>query len=175
MVIRKGVDWGWDDEVPADLTVCASDAQAAEVVGAAVAAGRQAAITLRRGDLWRTVGGAVDEPASGSSRCLPIDLGYVQLDDGPERPFVAHVVARRFGWQGTSCVVMNAAWVGDLYLGPRAHPNDDLLDITVGSVPLRQRFEAGSGFDPACTCRIPVSSPHGRIARSSSSIEQRRS
>ena len=39
-------------------------------------------------------------------------------------------------------MVMNAAWYGSLYLGPRAHPNDGLLDITVGSLTLRQRLLA---------------------------------
>ncbi len=39
-------------------------------------------------------------------------------------------------------VVMNSAWYGDWYLGPRAHPNDGLLDVTVGELSLRDRMKA---------------------------------
>jgi hypothetical protein len=37
---------------------------------------------------------------------------------------------------------MNCGWVGDWYRGPRAHPNDGLLDVTTGELPLRQRLQA---------------------------------
>ncbi|MEZ5228415.1 MAG: hypothetical protein R2710_17600 [Acidimicrobiales bacterium] len=39
-------------------------------------------------------------------------------------------------------MVMNAAYVGERYLGPRSHPNDDLLDVTFGALPLQQRLMA---------------------------------
>ncbi|MDA3039963.1 MAG: hypothetical protein O3C27_10645, partial [Actinomycetota bacterium] len=68
--------------------------------------------------------------------------GWVQTDRGEEIPFVAHVVAHRWGWRNEAAAVMNAAWFRGLYLGPRAHLNDGLLDVTVGRLPLRQRVEA---------------------------------
>jgi len=37
---------------------------------------------------------------------------------------------------------MNAQWLGKLKLGPRAHPNDGLLDLTDGNLPLGDRMEA---------------------------------
>ena len=37
---------------------------------------------------------------------------------------------------------MNAEWLGDLDLGPRAHPGDGLLDVTEGSLALRDRLAA---------------------------------
>lgn len=37
---------------------------------------------------------------------------------------------------------MNAAWLGKWYAGPRAHPNDGLIDITVGALAWGQRLKA---------------------------------
>ena len=37
---------------------------------------------------------------------------------------------------------MNVGWVGNRYFGPRAHPNDGLVDITVGSLGWRERLGA---------------------------------
>ncbi len=34
---------------------------------------------------------------------------------------------------------MNAAWLGPWNLGPKAHPNDGLVDVTDACVPLGQR------------------------------------
>jgi diacylglycerol kinase family enzyme len=37
---------------------------------------------------------------------------------------------------------MNAEWLGAWDLGPRSHPNDGLLDVTDGSLRLRERLTA---------------------------------
>ena len=142
MVIRKGEDWGWAASVPATAAHCEDDVSLAAAAAAAYRQGDVLEATLSRGDLWRTVGGIDGQPASGESRCLPIDLGVVSLDGAADRYFVAHVIVRRVAWQGEGLAAMNAAWLGDLYLGPRAHPNDNLLDITIGRIPWRQRLEA---------------------------------
>ena len=55
----------------------------------------------------------------------------------PDSPFVAHLVARRRFWRGRAAVAMNAAWLGPYNLGPRAHPNDGLLDIADATLPMR--------------------------------------
>jgi diacylglycerol kinase family enzyme len=64
------------------------------------------------------------------------------LVDGRLHWFVAHLIARRSWWFGRTIAVMNAQYLGDLDLGPRAHPGDGLLDITDGTLPLGDRFRA---------------------------------
>ena len=49
------------------------------------------------------------------------------LIDGRHRYFVAHVVAR-VAAGGKLAVAMNAQWVKEWNLGPKAHPNDGLID-----------------------------------------------
>ena len=142
MVIRKGEDWGWPALPDDDVVLCTNDQQLAELAGEANERGEILKATLTSGDMWRTVGGTDGQPASGPSRCLPLDLGVVRLDGSAPRFFIAHVIAHRRLWQGDWFVAMNAAWFGQLYLGPRAHPNDALLDTTSGRMPLRQRLSA---------------------------------
>jgi diacylglycerol kinase family enzyme len=57
---------------------------------------------------------------------FPIDVGAVLLDGRLHR-FVAHLIARNRSWQRVF-VAMNAQWYGEWNLGPRAHPNDGLID-----------------------------------------------
>jgi diacylglycerol kinase family enzyme len=85
---------------------------------------------LLGGDLWRTLGapeGGEARLASSDAHCFPVDLGLATID-GRDHCFVAHLVARSRAWR-RAVVVMNASWLGDLNLGPRAHPNDGLLDV----------------------------------------------
>lgn len=135
MVIEPGSTWGEAVDRPHGLALASSDADAARLIGEGITT-----IGLTDGDLLTTMGGS--RPAASATHRFDVDLGWVRLDGGPRRPFVAHVVARRRFWQGEAAVVMNAAWLGSLYLGPRAHPNDGLLDITNGSLPLNERIEA---------------------------------
>lgn len=135
MTIQKGEAWGASEgpEPTADL---ADDASLA----AHVASRRGIAVAVSGGDLHRTLGfggGTRNDPL-----WFPIDLGWLSIDDGPECPFVAHAVVRTQTWLGEGAILMNAAWIGDRYLGPRAHPNDGLLDITVGQLPPRQLLAA---------------------------------
>jgi hypothetical protein len=107
-----------------------SDAQARAVVTAA-RRGSTAVPTLGLlgGDLCRTLGGTGDEGRLRSEAAVtfPIDLGAV-LADGVLHWFLAHLVARDPFWR-RAFVVMNAQWLGSWNLGPRAHPNDGLLDV----------------------------------------------
>ena len=48
--------------------------------------------------------------------------------DGERHWFVAHVVARTRLWS-YALVAMNAQWLGRWNIGPRAHPNDGLVDV----------------------------------------------
>ena len=149
MTIEKGQTWGerWSGSQP--VTTASDDAALARLALAANLVDTVAVLAPGRGDLLKTIG--LDEPRTGADRHrYPIDLVIAHLagPDGDEtlEPFVAHLTVpdRRFtGFgPGLSVAVMNAAWLGDLRLGPRAHPNDGLIDVTEGTVGLLQRREA---------------------------------
>ena len=144
MTIERGEAWGWAGALEPGGHTVDTDAAAALIIGGAVSGGLTSPpVGLTGGDLWRTCGGtARRSPGSDSARHLPVDLGRVVVD-GTVRYFVAHVIARRRGWWGEDQIlVMNAAWHGDLNLGPRSHPNDGRLDVTVGGLPPGQRRTA---------------------------------
>jgi hypothetical protein len=151
VTIRKGEAWGRAGRLPADGVVVASDHEAAAVVSRA-RRDRQAcpALGLLGGDLCRTLGGPGGEGRLGSSEAMtfPVDLGEV-LVDGRLHFFVAHLVARNRWWT-RAYVAMNAQWLDGLNLGPRAHPNDGLLDVydfdlgLADLVKVRKRARTGS-------------------------------
>jgi hypothetical protein len=144
VTIRKGRDWATPVPVPDDAVTVTGDAELAALVAEARSAGRPCpSVVLAGGDLSRTLGGGAGRrrPAGQAVRVV-VDLGWARLDGGPERPFAAHAVARRPAWSGPFAVAMNAAWLGSWYLGPRAHPNDGLLDITEGALAPTQRLLA---------------------------------
>ncbi len=160
MTIERGQSWGEPAVDVGDVPVAEDDAELARMVGRARAEGTHLQVSVRSGDLAATLGLGNDGTDSAGGRepyAYPMDLGLARLGSGPDAsegvepvPFVAHATVRaksRIGvWlghgSGISVAVMNAAWLGDLRLGPRAHPNDGLLDITVGRVPFGQRREA---------------------------------
>lgn len=164
MTIEKGEAWGapWVDDptVPAPVEL-AGDAELSTFLldrwthlpadrwgDPAIDDDPVPEVTLRSGDLLRTLG--LDRPRTGADRYrYPLDVAVARLGRGDttvELPFVAHLTVRNRPLSGLgpglSVAVMNAAWLGDLRLGPRAHPNDGLLDITEGTVGLAQRREA---------------------------------
>ncbi|KAA0236507.1 MAG: hypothetical protein JJLCMIEE_00301 [Acidimicrobiales bacterium] len=146
MTVEKGKDWGRIAPLADDGVVVHRDAEARQAVEAAFLASLPLpSLGLVGGDLGRTLGCRGDEGRlrSPAGVTLPIDLGVVCMD-GQDHCFLAHLVARRRWWGGTFLVAMNAAWYRDWYLGPRAHPNDGLLDITRGRLPLRDRIQARS-------------------------------
>jgi hypothetical protein len=95
------------------------------------------------GDVLTTLGVSPDRAPSDHHH-YPFDLGFASLDGAEPVPFVASAIVRQWGWSGPFAVIMNVGWYQNWYLGPRAHPNDGLLDITVGQLPLRQRLLARS-------------------------------
>ncbi|MFV0256924.1 MAG: hypothetical protein ACK5PP_00545 [Acidimicrobiales bacterium] len=136
MTIEKGRAWGELSDHEPD-TVAAGDAALAALADTARRSGRAATLAVEGGDVLTTLGIDGLRPV-GERMAFPVDLGQVRLDGGEPVPFVAHLVARRRAWRGEFAVVMNAAWLGPRYLGPRAHLNDGLLDVTVGSLAARQ-------------------------------------
>jgi hypothetical protein len=129
-----------------------SDAEAREVVEEARRARRPyPPVGLVGGDLCRTLGGGAGGEArlrSGQTVRFDVDLGEVLLD-GRLHLFVAHLVARSGLWR-RAFVAMNAQWLGGWNLGPRAHPNDGLLDgydvrLALGQLlPVRARLHHGT-------------------------------
>ena len=145
MTIEKGGAWGEPVEVPPDCPEVGSDRELAALAAEAAMLGQDLIVGLgpeaMTGDVARTLGIAAVRPPQ-ERLGYRFDLGFVALDENSELPFVAHVTAHRRFWNGEFAVAMNCAWVGDFYLGPRAHPNDGLLDYTTGRLDLGQRVLA---------------------------------
>lgn len=136
MVIGKGVSYGAEKKIDPTWPSLASDS----ALAAHIAANGKAPCTVTGGDLLMTLGGGA--PPGVSPRAYPVDLLRVGLDGVHTLVAVAHVVARRPLWAGRFFVAMNAAWVDGLYLGPRSHPNDGVVDVTSGKLGLQQRWLA---------------------------------
>ncbi len=136
MVISKGSAYGSESEIDPAWPSLATDAALAQHIEA----NGTAPCTVTGGDLLLTLGGG----ATAGLRPLayPVDLLEVELDADHYLVAVAHVVVRRRLWAGPFLVAMNAAWVDGLYLGPRSHPNDGLVDVTTGTLPWQQRWMA---------------------------------
>jgi hypothetical protein len=138
VTIRKGQPWGEPGPLPAEAVIVRSDAEARAVVTEARRANAPVpALGLLGGDLCRTLGGLGDEGRlrSEAAMTFPLDLGAALLD-GRLHWFVAHLAAHRGWWRGRAFVAMNAQWLGGWNLGPRAHPNDGLLDVYDARVPV---------------------------------------
>ena len=127
MPIAKGEAWGAPGELPEGGAIVSSDAEAASALHAARNERRPLpALGLLGGDLRRTLGGGASRGKELQGVRFTIDLGEALLD-GRLHFFVAHLVARTRLWT-RAFVAMNAQSLGDWNLGPRAHPNDGLLD-----------------------------------------------
>ncbi len=145
MTIERGAPWGEAAPLPAGAPTVTDDAALRELVEAARRGGTPPpTVGLLGGDLCRTLGGtgSVERLRSGQATTVPVDVVRVVLDDDHEHWFVAHLVARRRAWWGWACVAMNAQWLGPWDLGPRSHPNDGLVDVTSGDLPLGDRWTA---------------------------------
>ncbi len=145
MPISKGSPYGQPGALPDDGVVVRSDAEARAVVEDARRVGRPPPVLgLLAGDLCRTLGGPGDEGRLRTRDAVQfsVDLGEA-LIDGRLHVFVAHLVARTRWWRH-AFVAMNAQFVGDWVLGPRAHPNDGLLDVYEADLSLPDRLKVRS-------------------------------
>lgn len=141
MTIEKGRSWGEAGSLPAEGREVADDSDASMLLEDARKAGQVFPVLgLTGGDLYRTLGGR-DGVIRGVAETMvfPIDLGEV-LVDGKLHLFVAHVVAHDRLW-GRSFVAMNAQWRGGWNLGPKAHPNDGVLDTYRAELGLSDRLK----------------------------------
>lgn len=141
MTIEKGAPWGEPGAATAETPVFDSDHELALAAAQAWDRGDHLEALVSSGEIMANLGVVRARPASEQHR-YPFDLAFASLDGGPALPFVAHLVARRRLWTGEFAIVMNVGWLGSWYLGPRAHPNDGLLDVTVGRLAPRQRLLA---------------------------------
>jgi hypothetical protein len=162
VTIVRGEAWGELGPLPDDGVVVHSDAEASAVVAAARARGEDPPpLGLLGGDLCTTLGGRGDAARlhSADAARLVVDLLVVRLDDGDERVALAHVLAHgRSRLVGPLAAVMNAAWVGEWNLAPRAHPNDGFADVLrADELPLGDRLKARSRL------RLGTHVPHPRI------------
>jgi len=151
MTIRKGEAWGHPGALAAGGAVVRSDAEARHLLEAARAAGDAFPdLGLLGGDLARTLAapGDVARLRSTEATTFPVDLGVATVDGRPHL-FVAHAVVRNRWWT-RAVVALNAQWIGDWNVGPRAHPNDGRLDIydvrlAAGEIwKVRRRLPAGA-------------------------------
>jgi hypothetical protein len=151
VTIEKGKPWGETKPLPPDGVVVPRDADLRALVERARHESRSVpTVGLLGGDLCRTVGCTRDEARlrGPEATTFPVDLGEVLLD-GRLHFFVAHLVARDRFWR-RAFIAMNAQWLGPLNLGPRAHPNDGLLDTydvrlpLGGWLPVRRRARLGA-------------------------------
>ena len=146
MPIARGEDWGVPGPLAPDAPVAPDDAGLVAALGAA--AGRELPpgpppeVGLTGGDLHRSLGSPRHDEAdlrAGRGVRFPMDLAVATLRPprGPalRRRFCAHLIAVEGGgpmFRHRTVVVMNAAFVGRDNLGPRAHPDDGVLDVTDG-------------------------------------------
>ncbi|NLA36798.1 MAG: hypothetical protein GX868_14100 [Actinobacteria bacterium] len=132
-MIERGKAWGSPVELSGREPHAADDAALAQILKDRP--GER--VLLTGGDLFTSLGG---QPAETPHE-LPIDLLEVNAD-GSHHVAVSHVVVRRLCWSGPFAVAMNGTHLGGWNLGPKAHPNDGLVDVTYGSLSLADRVKA---------------------------------
>jgi hypothetical protein len=153
VTIRPGEEWGAPGALAADAPVAEDDRAARahlqrrleEVGGEIARPGAFGELGLLGGDLHRTLGSPahdVGDLRAGRGTRYPVDLGLVQVGDR-HLVFLSHLVAHPRAqlrwWSQRTVSIVNGSYVGELDLGPRAHPNDGRLDLTDGRLPLGQR------------------------------------
>jgi hypothetical protein len=161
MPVRRGEAWGHEGVLPADGIVVRSDAEARAVVEEARRAGQDPpALGLLGGDLCRTLGGSGDEGRLQEGGVVAeVDVAAA-LIDGRLHWFVAHLVARRSWLRGPIVALMNAQFLGDWDVAPRAHPGDGQLEQLHVTMRAGERMQART--------RLPSGThvPHPRIHES---------
>ncbi len=129
MPISKGGTWGEHRPFSTGTPIANSN----RALHTLIAAGH-GTVGLLGGDLHRTVGGAsageriLRNDPSNLPVHLPIDLIEVVLDDEPAGVFAAHLVGHDRFWHHI-VAAMNADFWRRYQLGPRAHPNDGVIDV----------------------------------------------
>lgn len=170
MTIRKGEAWGSVGPLPTGAVRVHSDAELHRQVNDALA--RRVPLpplALLGGSMMRAVGGTGDATRLDREvAVLPIDLLRLELDGTRTVHAVAHVVARRSWWRGRIVAAMNAQFLDERDLAPRAHPNDGRVDVleVAASMSVRDRWRA------LARSKAGTHLPHPALAvRQTSSVE----
>ncbi len=151
MTIRRGRDWGVPGALAAGARIHRSDREASEALQSAhdSTGVLPTEIGLLGGDLHRTLGSpdhSEEDLRSGRAMRFPVDVGVVRADGGGELILLSYLIGRPSRrskiFDGELLVIMNGSFVGQMDLGPRAHPNDGRLDVTSGAVPRGDRRAA---------------------------------
>lgn len=144
MRFRRGDAWGEPAPPVIDAPTAGDDASLADIVVPALLAGvTPPSVLLLGGDLHRSVGAPDSRARISAGTAVSARIDAIEVTaDGRRSIGLAHVIARRPLWAGHFVVVMNAAFVGDRNLGPRAHPGDGILDITEGRLVPGDRLRA---------------------------------
>lgn len=164
MTIKRGEPWAENGPLADGAPVVTTDAALRALVEAARLEQREVGeVGLLGGDLCATLGGLgrLERLATAEAVRAPIDVVRARLD-GVDHWFVAHLLAHHSAWQGEAAVAMNAEWVGTWKLGPRAHPNDGLVDVTIGALGWQDRLKARQ----RATSGTHVPHPRLRVERS---------
>jgi hypothetical protein len=122
MTIKKGSPYGAPGVVPEGAFVASTDREVSSALEQARRSGVAfPTVGVTGGDLCHTLGGT-----GALQTAFPVDVGEV-LIDGRLHYFVAHVAAHDRRWRRFA-VAMNAQWIGEWNFGPKAHPNDGVVD-----------------------------------------------
>ena len=154
MTIRKGETWGEPGGIEPPSEFVSTDSELAALLqGYRNSQTVAPLIGLLGGSLHRTLGAPQRDEAAlraGQGYIYPIDVGILGFCDAQgenhEVVFVAHLLAltdpRSRLWKGRTVIAMNAAFLDDLNLAPKSHPNDGRLDVTDGQLNRSQRKQA---------------------------------
>jgi hypothetical protein len=143
MTVRKGADWGERRAVPIETRRVPDDRALHEWVCAHRAKDLPIGdVAIDGGDLARTLGGATGP--GGEATYAALDVVRVVADHSLTTWCASHVVARRSWWTGEVLLAMNAEYLGDLDVAPRAHPGDGVIDVVTVNpeMSLRTRRQA---------------------------------
>jgi len=137
--IRKGHNWGARGQLPPSAPIATSDVEAAALIG-----GKHRVIGLESGDLARTLGIRKPFTRAREHQLVPIDGLHVDFDDGSSVVAIAHVLIGRLAVDRHVIAVMNAAFVGNRNVAPRAHPGDGKADVVSMDLSRSDRLKARS-------------------------------
>lgn len=137
MGIERGEEWGIAGAVPPDAPRIGTDHELARASAAGVGA-----VVITGGDIARTLGINPRVSPGKTGHLLPLDVIELQLDDRPAQRASAHVVVGHWLFSRHQLAIMNAAFVADRNLAPRAHPGDGKLDLVTMELAVADRIKA---------------------------------
>lgn len=137
MPIERGQDWGWEATDASPERVCESDAELAAAIAVGVPL-----VRVVDGDIARTLGLARRRSSEPATWHVPLDALRMWLDDREPIVAAAHIRIGSWSSRGTRYAIMNAAFVGNQNLAPRAHPGDGFADVVTSALTGADRFKA---------------------------------